>query len=148
MQPRLEMKSQTRANSGFTIFFSENKAFPQSSIWTNRSLLPFSQGSSFSCLFNMFPQIYNSLNLCPMPIDKWQSLHYLKKKKVWLASVSSYHPIIFFLYHQPFLEELATRVVSKATLKKSSVPSVLLGLIIHLKPVALSKSTRLVPLSS
>lgn len=47
-----------------------------------------------------------------------------RKKKVQLASASSYHPIIFFPYHQPFLKERATHIVSTATLSKSSMPSV------------------------
>lgn len=47
-----------------------------------------------------------------------------RKKKVQLASASSYHPIIFFPYHQPFLKEWATHIVSTATLSKSSMPSV------------------------
>lgn len=47
----------------------------------------------------------------------------LRKKNAELASASSYHPIIFFPYHQPFLEDLIIHMVSTATLNKPSMPS-------------------------
>lgn len=50
---------------------SQHWAFSLSSfsICTNGPGPPFSQGSSSSCLFHLFPLVCNSLNLCPKPTD-------------------------------------------------------------------------------
>lgn len=68
--------------SSFIILSENSGSFPRVIIlFVSMVLLPaFPQGSIFSCLFNLFPPICHSLNLCPRPIDKWKSLRYLGKK--------------------------------------------------------------------